>query len=276
MHDLPSPDELLRLSRILANQSKGIKTLARAVTAREPQKLAKAAESLAKAGDASVTRVIEETRAWIDAEKTGRRERLSTALRAACAIDGSEPDVRMVVITKDPLEVRLAPLAAVIDIEHDLVELKFGQVTVATCRAASDELLAARRTAIEALNGRGWEAAAHHRLLRRTWSRLRAESGNEWIELADVLPELALLRQPKAFRADPTGKRFVAYPKANFIYDLWRLRRDRSLLVDGWRLSLGPATGTSAKDKQRVFFVEDEAGQGQFQLTLRFVREEAS
>ena len=267
---LPTPDTLLRASQILVAQSKALSALARAVSPPEPKRLAMALDALEKAGEADAGAIFRESRAWVDAERGGRRERLAVGLKAGCADAGLE----LLVTSKDPLELRLPPLAARIDVERDRAELYFGLQPVGSTRADASAVLSAHRVAVRALEGHGWDGAAHHRLLRRAWTRLRAETGQDWIELADVLPELALLRQSRAFRVDPVGKRFEPYPKAAFLYDLWRLRRDRCLQADGWRLSLGPATGGSTKDKQRVFFVEDDRGQGQYQLTLRFVKEE--
>ena len=41
-------------------------------------------------------------------------------------------------------------------------------------------------------------------------------------------------------------------------------------------MNLGVATGTSATQKQRVLFVEDEEGEGEFKLTVFFTRAEES
>ncbi|MFZ5479355.1 MAG: hypothetical protein ACOZNI_21505 [Myxococcota bacterium] len=270
MHDLPSSDTLLRASKALAAQSKALAALARAVSPPTPGSLAKALDSLERAGEADAGAILRDGRAWLDAERAGRRERLATGLKSGCA----EAGIELLVVSKEPLELRLPPFAARVDVERDRAELCFGGLPVAESRADASGLLAAHRTAFAAIEGRGWDPAAQHRLLRRAWARLRAETGQDWIELADVLPEVTLLRQPRAFRAEPVGKRFEPYPRASFVYDLWRLRRDRMLSVDGWRLSLGPATGGSTMDRQRVFFVEDDRGQGQWQLTVRFTKED--
>ncbi|MCK6504647.1 hypothetical protein L6R53_14785 [Myxococcota bacterium] len=90
-----------------------------------------------------------------------------------------------------------------------------------------------------------------------------------------MLPQLALELQDDRFRREPSAAHFRPYSRARLCWDLWRLRRDRCLAVDGWRLSLGPATGSSTRDKKRVFWLEDDQGRGQYYLTLRFVREDA-
>jgi len=40
-------------------------------------------------------------------------------------------------------------------------------------------------------------------------------------------------------------------------------------------MNLGVATGTTASDKRRVLYLEDEAGNGEYKLTVFFTKEEA-
>lgn len=208
---------------------------------------------------------------WVKEEREGRRRRLAEGLKAACA----SANVTLLVVTKDPLELRLPPLGVEIDVEADRAVVLFGRVEVDRSRAEPGAILAARRKALAKLDEKGFAPETFHRDLREAYARaLRAarKGPEDWIEMAEVLPEIAFRRQGARWRSDPTAANFRAYGKASLLFDLWRLRQARALVGDGWRLSLGPATGASTKDKRRVFWVEDGEGRGAYHLTMRFVR----
>jgi len=90
------------------------------------------------------------------------------------------------------------------------------------------------------------------------------------VAVGDVLPELAFLRQPPAWRREPTPAHAHPYPRVQLAYDLHRLRRDRTLSHAGRRLALAPATGGSRRDKHATLWVEDAEGQGSWMHLLRF------
>lgn len=261
---LPSPDELRSAASVLRAQAKALDALAKAGAA--PARLANELGKLDRAGTADVGAVRSAVTEWLLDEKAGRRERLSTGLRSGCDALGIE----ILKLSQEPLELRLAPVSVRLDLEGNRSEVLFSQQVLARGDATAEAVLDARRKVVASLET-AWDAAAFHTQLRTAWQRAAGSDG--WAELADVLPEVALLRQPRAFRVDPVAKRFVPYGRASFAYDLWRLRRDRALTQGAWRLTLGPATGSSTKDKSRVFWLEDDRGQGQYHLTLRFVRE---
>lgn len=266
---LPAPVALKDAATRLKKQAKVLESLAKAAEPPTPARLDAGLAALDKIGRADVARLHADIAAWLVDERAGRRERLSADLRAGSDAAGIE----LLVITRDPLELRLPPIGVRVDVEAGKSVLTFGREEVATADASAAGILAARTAAVAALEGKGWDAAALHLRLRRAWSRAAAEPG-AWAEIAEILPELAFLSQPKAFRADPSPRRFVPYARAQLCYDLWRLRRDRALTQDGWRLTVAPATGASTKDKSRVFWLEDDRGVGQYHLTLRFVRED--
>ena len=265
---LPTADAIRRAVATLKAQAKALEGLLKVVSPPAPEGLTKGLAALEKAGDADVAALREGVGAWVKAEKESRRERLSGALRAGCEAEG----VELLVLSKDPLELRLPPFSARIDVASNKAEILFSHQVLETGTADGAAILAARRRALQAFESEPWDPGAFHALLHKAW--LRAAPTGGWAELVDVLPEVVFLRQPKAFRLDPDARRFVPYARARFAYDLWRLRRDRALTRDGWRLSIAPATGASTKDKKLVYWLEDDRGQGQYHLTLRFVREE--
>src|SRR5262249_58229952 len=61
------------------------------------------------------------------------------------------------------------------------------------------------------------------------------------------------------------------YTRAQFAHDLARCRRERRLSYRGRRIDLVIATSGAARDPERVVFVEDDSGAGQYYLYFRMV-----
>ncbi|MGQ9589460.1 MAG: hypothetical protein ACUVYA_04100 [Planctomycetota bacterium] len=257
---------LLRLAKALSKPWRDAKAVQKA--AGEAAKLVPELPQVAREASA----LLDASARWLQREREGRRQKLARDLKDLSAARG----VRLAVVTKDPLEIRLPPLGVRIDLEKGRAAIVFGQVELRTCAATGDEILEARRKALEELERPKWSAPEFHRQLRGAWSAAARRLGRAdgWVELAEVIAEVAVAIQGPRWRQDPTARNFTSYGKAHFLYDLHRLREAGALSVDGYRLALGPATGASTRDKKRVFWVEDGDGRGAYHLTLRFVREE--
>ena len=63
--------------------------------------------------------------------------------------------------------------------------------------------------------------------------------------------------------------------RAQFAWDLARLRRERRLVVGGRRLDLGVATGHAAAHPSRVVWIENEGGGGSYFQSFRLIAQEA-
>lgn len=264
---LPASSEVSAGLDALARATRILKKAGKQLDEPVPAKIGKTAAELAACDVGRIAALAKALESWVEHERATRGARLRSELRQACEV----ADVPLAVLSRDPLELYLAPLTVRIDVEADRADLSFARVRLARCRADGAAVVAAREEQVAQLEGGAWEPETYLTQLRRAWSRT---GQGTWVELVDVLPELALLRQSAAFRKDPTARRFEPYPRVQFAYDLWRLRRDRCLAAGGWRLTLGTATGGSTRDKSRVLWLEDGRGGGQFHLTLRFVKEE--
>jgi hypothetical protein len=62
--------------------------------------------------------------------------------------------------------------------------------------------------------------------------------------------------------------------RAQFAWDLARLRRERRLVVAGRRLDLGVATGHAAAHRSRVVWIESEGGGGTYFASFRLIAQE--
>ncbi len=221
--------------------------------------------------------VLASAREELEARRARLREGLGRELKALC--DARGLDMR-VVSREEPVEVRIAPLAVVIDRQRGKAEVRFARLALETAAADPEAIWAARERALGRLE-QGFDPATFFEACRRAWLAARASAGPapqaergspERVELADFLPQLALQFQRPAFRVHPVEKNFIGYPRARFAYDVLRLQRAGQLAQGGWRLNLGVATGTSASKKDRVLWCEDEYGQGEYKLTVFFTQ----
>jgi len=239
--------------------------LDKALVSGKPAAIAKAAGRLGEADPPELGELRDALDSDLRAERAARGPTLAAALKRACESEG----IGLAVLTRSPLELRLPPLGVQVDLEADRADLVFGRQRLARVGARADEILDARRAALAELEGKDWDPVAFLGRVFEAWRALSPRG--DWVELSEVFPRLAWLRQGSAFHKEPSARNFVPWSRAGFCYDLHRLRRDRCLNHDGWRLSLGPATGGSTRDKKRVFWLEDADGRGQYHLTLRFV-----
>jgi hypothetical protein len=66
------------------------------------------------------------------------------------------------------------------------------------------------------------------------------------------------------------------YTRAQFAWDLARLRRERRLAIGGRRLDLGIATGHATARRSRVVWIENEGGGGSYFASFRLIPQEAT
>ena len=235
-----------------------------AAVARAEQRLG--SESSAQAGLEDLLQRLREYAA--NAPMHIRRE-LGRALQEACR----ERGLGFHVIAKDDtVEVRIPPLSVVIDFAKSRAELRFARETVAKSAASADAILAAHAKALAVLDGAFDPGEFFGRCRKAYLHALSDRSGRDGdrIEILDFLPYLALQHQSKRFRANPTAANYRSYGKAQFAFDVLRLGKAGALASGGQRLNLGVATGTTASDKSRVVYLENELGQGEHKLTIYF------
>jgi hypothetical protein len=263
-------EALSRSARALGAQARGISALVKALKDGSSRKVESALSKLEKAEPLSeaAREALGLARAWLDEAARTRRQQFSAELKAACAAGSIE----ILVLGRDPLHLRLPPLSVWVDFAKDKAEIRFAEEVLAACPAQASAVLVARDKALRALERGAWNPTEYLERLRVAWMRAGKGDG-DWVEITDILPELALLMQGRKFRRNPAARNYDPYTRARFAYDLHRLRRDRVLSSGPWRLTLGPATGGSTRDKGRVLLLEDAQGSGQYHLTLRFLNE---
>jgi len=170
------------------------------------------------------------------------------------ALAGSDVVPRLIAEVPEP-EWRLGPLTVVVGKEQ--ARLRYAREPVGTARANAAEIAAAWRKALERLHARSRSPELLLPALAAAYKKVLANSGaRDRVLLVDVRAELA------------------GYTRAQFAWDLARLRRERRLVVDGARIEIGVATGHATSRRSRVVWIEDDAGSGAWYETFRLIPQE--
>ncbi len=197
------------------------------------------------------------------------RRGLSLELKAACEQAGLG---FRVVSREDPVEVRIPPLLLRLDFRRGQADLLFAREVVAATRPEAASILTAHETACRRLE-RAFVPEEFFDECAAAYRAALAAAGRQFgdrVEMLDFLPYLAIGKQSKRFRASPAKETFESYGKARLAYDVLRLRRAGALARNGMRINFGVATGTTATQKSRVIYLEDEHGDGEYKLTIFF------
>lgn len=104
--------------------------------------------------------------------------------------------------------------------------------------------------------------------------RCRRKGVGDRVPLHDIWAVLAVLRQNQEFTENGSASAFKEYSRAQFCWDIVRLRRCGGLQRRGLRLNLSTATIGTTKNKEQVFWLDDGVGSGQYYLSLWFQNKE--
>ncbi len=269
--------ELSRLVSKLKAQHKLLKNLQ---TGRKDGDLPRALKALTGLDGALLERVglgpgcravQDESRQALDSARQEQRRELGRTLLQAAEQAGRSCRK----LSENPLEFLVAPFTVEIALETMEATVLFAREPLAQVPAKAERIMDAVRREEKGLADRKVTPEGIFDSLLRAYRSLLGATmrpAGERVALADVLPYMALMQQSARFESDPRRERFVTYPKSHFLFDLATLRRARLLERNGWRLDLGTATGDSVKRKSMVFFLQNNDGQGQYYLSLRFVQ----
>ncbi|MFT4539414.1 MAG: hypothetical protein ACI841_000760 [Planctomycetota bacterium] len=198
-----------------------------------------------------------------------RRKELGRELKAACEASGLP---LRIVTREDPIEVRIPPLAIVLDFDKGLADIRFARQPLAQCGATVADILDAHKKTVAALEtgfdpGQFFEdCLVAYKMSLVAMGRKRGDR----VELNDFMASMALQRQSKKFHEEPVSANYRGYSRAQFAYDVLRLRKASALTQGGRRINFGVATGTTATKKGRVLYMEDGDGKGEYKLTIYF------
>ncbi len=102
--------------------------------------------------------------------------------------------------------------------------------------------------------------------LHESYSRAAGTKQGESIPITTVLAELAFLLQSQQFRSDPRQNNYKGYSRADFSYDLFRIRQ-----AVNKNLHLTVATRANTRRRQDFLWIpDDESGKGTTYSHLQF------
>jgi hypothetical protein len=148
-------------------------------------------------------------------------------------------------------------------------ELRYARESVGWARPHAPEIVAALRRAVDRLLER---SLAPDELLPRLGAAYAAVLTRE-ARRPDARVSLVELRDELAKHRDLRSR---PYTRAQFAWDLARLRREQRLVVDGRRIDLGIATGHAATRRSRVVWIENDRGGGAFYESFRLIAQETA
>jgi hypothetical protein len=165
-------------------------------------------------------------------------------------------------IADSPEEWRLGPATVVVDRRRGSAQIRYAREPIARARCDADEVLRGWRRALDRLAGESLAPDALLAALADAYAQLLARDGRadgERVALVDLIPAVG--------RA--AGRR--SYSRAQFAWDIARLRAQRRLTHAGRRVLFDVATGGAASSRRRVVWIEDESGVGQYYGSFRLV-----
>jgi hypothetical protein len=162
-------------------------------------------------------------------------------------------------------EWRLGPLTVVVGTAE--ARLRYAREPVGTARATAVDIAAAWRKALDKLRSKSLPPDELLPRLKRAYERVLAQRKREGANVPGAGDRAPLVD----VRAELRG-----YTRAQFAWDVARLRRERRLTIAGCRVEIGVATGHATARRSRVVWIEDDAGSGAFYESFRLIVQEVT
>jgi hypothetical protein len=169
------------------------------------------------------------------------------------SLAGTDVVPRLVAERPQP-EWRLGPLTVVVGTVQ--ARLRYAREPVGTARATADDIAAAWRKALERLRARSLPPDELLPRLAAAYDRVLVQRAGRPDDRAPLV----------AVRAALAG-----YTRAQFAWDVARLRRERRLVVAGRRVEIGVATGHATARRSQVVWIEDDGGSGAWYESFRLI-----
>lgn len=214
------------------------------------------------------------TRRSIGEEDRRLRMTFTRELREAASTAGFETSV----LTSDPPEFRVGPFTVVCEFAKRSASLRYARLELEKVASRPAAIVDAARKHLALLDTRDFAPERFFDQLLQAYQVRLQRIGQPFgtrVDVVDLLGEIAFAMQSPAFFEDPVREKFVPYRRIQMAFDLARLRRSGRLSHRGLRLALGAATGASTRQKANVLYLEDDGGNGQYYLSLRFHAVEA-
>ncbi len=266
--------EVDRKSKDMARLHKALKSLANPRTLESPRKVRDACRLLEQSDpkvfglEIDFAELIEAAAADQQSRLKARKIEFGRLLKESA--EGRELTCAM--ITADPMEFSIPPFTVAVDIDQNLARILYARLGLEELPARPDRITAALQKNLKTLES-GWSSEEFFDALHKAYQIAifeKKERQGERVALTELLTRVAIFFQNDRFRSDPVAVNYRPYGRARLTYDLSRLRRNGLIQRNGWRLNLGPATGSSTADKKGVLYIEERPGHGQYYMSVWF------
>lgn len=194
-------------------------------------------------------------------------QKLRAALQELGVVIGGRPP--KFEIDRFELDANFARRACVLRYGKDIVAPHVSITVEATVKAY--------QAAAKAIQGRNVEGAAWLAQLHDAYQTVRRKRkiGGSRVNIVEVYLELVILRQSRAFAAEPSKRTFSDYSRAQFIYDFYEFTSRQRLTHQGQVVKVHSATKSQTDSPARsVWLVEgDSPYDGRFVADIEFIKE---
>jgi len=227
--------------------------------------------SRARTPDAALSEALQGLQAQLDAAQKALGTTFAAALIHAFAADGIE-------IHGQSPRFEMGRFELTIDFAGRNGVLRYGKDVVAKRVALSVEAVrAAYAREVKAVMGRNEDGDRWIGLLFDAYQNVRARRGPSGpgdlrANLVECYVELVFLRQPKAFRVEPTKSAYKDYTRAQFAYDVFDMAQVRHLAHRGKHATVHGSTKSQTDTPNRsIWIVEgDSPYRGRYISDLEF------
>lgn len=214
--------------------------------------------------------LIDDLSSHCDRQALLARQNLLSTLRDAATAQS----IRFEKLSDSPPTVGLQPFNLEIDWDNNRATLSFAREPIEDTPLDAAAILKIHADAKQAIKDRAVSSEKFFAWLRSAWQltlAARAALPDERVDIVDLLGPLSLLSTPPDSWRSLRERDLKPYPRYLLAYQIFRLRKDRCLEHEGWRIDLGAATGASTRKKQNVLFIPTSPNDGQYYLSVRFL-----
>ncbi len=214
--------------------------------------------------------LVDDLSSHCDRQALLARQNLLSTLRDAATAQS----IRFEKLSDSPPTVGLQPFNLEIDWDNNKATLSFAREPIEDTPLDTATILKIHADIKQSIKDRAVSSEKFFTWLRSAWQltlAARAALPDERVDIVDLLGPLSLLSTPPDAWRSLRERDLKPYPRYLLAYQIFRLRKDRCLEHEGWRIDLGAATGASTRKKQNVLFIPTSPNDGQYYLSVRFL-----
>lgn len=176
---------------------------------------------------------------------------------------------QMKIVSDNPLVIYVHPLTLEVQFDACKATWTYAHETLDTTSLDPDEIMAAHAARLDIFRASRIDSAQFFSLCRQAYEmaiiKNNLKSGDR-VDLVELLNPLSWL-----WPNDLSSKKSLApFPKYILAYQLQKLRADKLLQNNGYRIDLGAATGGTTRNKNNVLYIAHSSVEGQYYLSICF------